>query len=87
MHLGASSRSFRTRGLIFTLAVAAMFLLAAPTGATQLSKEASFGALKLPSGHQTTSKTSFGEMDCNGFAPKLASMSRVGRYLRGWLIG
>ena len=69
MHLGASSRPAWTRGLFFALAVAAMFLFAAPAGATSLSKERSVGSLKLPSGHQTTSKTSFGELDCNGFSP------------------
>ena len=51
MHLGASSRPARTRGLFFALAVAAMFLFAAPAGATSSSKgevsrlfEATFGA-------------------------------------------
>ncbi len=74
MHLGASSRPARTRGLFFALAVAAMFLFAAPAGATSLSKERSVGSLKLPSGHQTTSKTSFGELDCNGFSPNQESV-------------
>ena len=74
MHLGTSSRPAWTRGLFFALAVAAMFLFAAPAGATSLSKERSVGSLKLPSGHQTTSKTSFGELDCNGFSPNQESV-------------